>query len=93
MEWVAEGKAVYDEPQTAFVASFVGENNSFAGPVSKVTDGMGQLDTPAGPLRGRIASAVQGRLRVGDRAMLFVRPEALFVGDDGEGGLHGPNML
>ncbi|MGD9511927.1 MAG: ABC transporter ATP-binding protein, partial [Geminicoccaceae bacterium] len=80
IDQVADGRTIYDDPSTAFVASFVGENNSFNGQVSAAADGMARLDTPAGPLRGRIATAARGRLRPGDRAMLFVRPEALAVG-------------
>jgi spermidine/putrescine transport system ATP-binding protein len=77
IEQIAEGRTLYDDPATAFVASFVGENNTFTGQVVAAADGMARLDTPAGPLRGRIASAAHGRLKPGDRAMLFIRPESL----------------
>ena len=33
IEQVGDGKTIYDQPATAFVASFVGENNPFAGTV------------------------------------------------------------
>ena len=77
IEQIADGRTLYDNPASAFVASFVGESNTFTGQVIAVADGMAKLDTAAGPLRGRIASAAQGRLKPGDRAMLFVRPESL----------------
>ena len=35
IQQVADGKTIYDEPATAFVASFVGENNPFAGTVTR----------------------------------------------------------
>src|SRR5690242_9463592 len=35
IQQVADGRNVYDEPETAFVASFVGENNPFPGTVTK----------------------------------------------------------
>src|SRR5512138_1889049 len=35
IEQVGDGKVVYDAPRTAFVASFVGENNPFPGRVTK----------------------------------------------------------
>ena len=92
IDQIADGRTIYDDPSTAFVASFVGENNSFTGQVSATADGMARLDTPAGPLRGRIASAAQGRLRAGDRAMLFVRPESLAlagIGVEGEDSVTG----
>src|SRR5437868_14651068 len=73
IEQVGDGKAVYDEPRTAFVASFVGENNPFAGRVSKADKSGAVIDTPFGPLRGRNPLGV----KAGDKAILFVRPEAL----------------
>src|SRR5215470_6232765 len=39
IEQVGDGKTIYDQPATAFVASFVGENNPFAGRVLAVDDG------------------------------------------------------
>jgi spermidine/putrescine transport system ATP-binding protein len=62
IEQVGDGKAVYDEPRTSFVASFVGENNPFAGRVAKAD---------------RTGAVVEE----GDKAILFVRPEALRVGE------------
>ena len=85
VDQIADGRTIYDDPATAFVASFVGENNTFAGQVGAVADGMARLDTATGPLRGRIATAALGRLRPGDRAMLFVRPEALAPGGSERG--------
>ena len=35
LEQVGDGRAVYDHPETAFVASFVGESNRFAGTVAE----------------------------------------------------------
>lgn len=76
IEQVGDGKAVYDEPRTAFVASFVGENNPFAGHVAKADKSGAVIDTPFGPLRGRNPLGV----KPGDKAILFVRPEALKLG-------------
>jgi spermidine/putrescine transport system ATP-binding protein len=76
IEQVADGKAVYDDPATAFVASFVGENNPFAGRVVAAADGAALVETPFGRLRGRNRNA----LKAGDEAILFVRPEAFTLG-------------
>ena len=73
IQQVADGKAVYDQPSTPFVASFVGENNPFPGKVSRADATGAVVDTPFGPLRGRNP---QG-LKAGDKAILFVRPEVL----------------
>ncbi len=72
IQQVADGRAVYDEPETAFVASFVGENNPFPGTVTKADGEFAVVETGFGPLRGRNP---QG-LREGARAILFVRPES-----------------
>jgi spermidine/putrescine transport system ATP-binding protein len=76
IEQIGEGKVVYDAPKTAFVASFVGENNPFPGRVSKADGSGAVIDTAFGPLRGRNPMGV----KAGDRAILFVRPEALRLG-------------
>ncbi|MPT25077.1 MAG: ABC transporter ATP-binding protein, partial [Starkeya sp.] len=73
IEQVGDGRAVYAEPRTPFVASFVGENNRIRGRVSAVEDGFATLDTPLGALKGRNPVA----LGVGQEALLFVRPEAM----------------
>jgi spermidine/putrescine transport system ATP-binding protein len=77
IEQVGTGREVYDDPATAFVASFVGENNSFTGTVKSVSDGFAMVTTEFGELRARIATAARGGLKTGDKAMVFVRPEAL----------------
>jgi spermidine/putrescine transport system ATP-binding protein len=76
IEQVGDGKSVYDNPTTGFVASFVGENNPFAGKVMALENGDAILDTPLGRLRGRNTRSV----KVGDDAILFVRPEAFRLG-------------
>jgi spermidine/putrescine transport system ATP-binding protein len=76
IEQVGPPDTVYAEPATAFVASFVGETNVFAGRVTAATDGTATVETPLGPLRG----AAGARLSPGDRAMLFVRPERIALG-------------
>lgn len=76
IEQVGDGKSVYDNPATPFVASFVGENNAFPGTVKTAANGHAVLETAFGPLRGRN----QGKLKAGDKAVLFVRPESLRLG-------------
>jgi len=76
IQQVADGKTIYDEPDTTFVASFVGENNPFTGKVKKADKTGAVIDTPFGPLRGRNPKG----LKAGDSAILFVRPESLQLG-------------
>jgi len=72
IQQVADGKSVYDDPKTAFVASFVGENNAFAGTVTRADGDYAVVETAFGPLRGRNSHG----LRPGGRAILFIRPES-----------------
>jgi spermidine/putrescine transport system ATP-binding protein len=73
IQQIGDGHTIYNRPQTAFVASFVGENNPFFGKVTRADADFAEVETGFGPLRG---CNVQ-RLKAGDRAILFVRPEAL----------------
>ena len=74
IEQVADGTTIYDRPQTAFVASFVGENNLFKGQIEQIDKGSAVLGTAAGPIRARLGDQA---LAVGDNAFVFVRPESL----------------
>ena len=73
IQQIGSGPDIYKNPKTAFVASFVGENNAFPGKVVKTDEQYAAVETAFGPLRGRNP----GGLRVGDKAILFVRPEIL----------------
>jgi len=85
IEQVADGKTIYDDPATPFVASFVGENNVFRGKVKTTTDGHALITTNrSGELRGRIAGSAKDGFREGDEAMLFIRPEALSIAPDSD---------
>ena len=81
IEQVAGGNELYDRPASAFVASFVGENNAFPGRVSAVAAGQATVATDVGPLRA--ACGAGKPLRPGDAAIVFVRPEALQLGPEG----------
>ncbi len=83
IEQIGDGRTIYDDPASAFVASFVGENNAFAGRVSAIRDGMALVETAVGSLAARIATAAKGRLQPGAEAMLFIRPEALDIDAEG----------
>ncbi|MFO1035585.1 MAG: ABC transporter ATP-binding protein [Geminicoccaceae bacterium] len=77
IEQIADGRTIYDDPATAFVASFVGENNAFKGRCTAIADGIAEVATDVGALRARVATAAKGRLKPGDETMVFVRPEKL----------------
>ncbi|MCA3575079.1 MAG: ABC transporter ATP-binding protein [Aestuariivirga sp.] len=77
IQQVSDGKNVYDHPDTPFVASFVGENNPFAGKVTQADSSFAVVETAHGALRGRNPKG----LKAGDKAILFVRPESFVLGE------------
>ncbi|SLN41324.1 Spermidine/putrescine import ATP-binding protein PotA [Roseovarius albus] len=89
IDQIADGKTIYNDPATAFAASFVGENNVFRGKVAKVMGNEVMISTNrSGDLVSRVSTANQGKLNVGDDAMMFIRPEALALAPDGASGDH-----
>ena len=83
VEQVGTGDEIYSAPQTAFVASFVGEVNRLEGRIAARADGMAEIETGLGRFRGRNP---QG-LDLGQPAVIFIRPESMQLGA-GENRLH-----
>ncbi|WP_323783572.1 ABC transporter ATP-binding protein [Leisingera sp.] len=87
IDQIADGKTIYNDPATAFAASFVGENNVFRGKVKRVMGNEALIATNrSGDLLARISTANQGRMSEGDEAMMFIRPEAFALAGDGAAG-------
>jgi spermidine/putrescine transport system ATP-binding protein len=86
IEQVGAGKEIYDDPATAFVASFVGENNDLAGTVKAVNGSGAVVSTAVGDVPARVATAARGSLKPGDSAMVFIRPENFTVAEAGASG-------
>jgi len=76
LEQVADADLLYAEPATPFVATFVGEQNVLRGTVASLTDDFTGVDTPVGRIEGRI----KGPLRIGEEALVMVRPERITLG-------------
>ncbi len=81
VEQISDGTTIYDEPDTAFVASFVGENNRFEGKVSAVSGGVVTVDTPEGTIHARTSNNADAKVGAGDDVFVFVRPEAIQFGN------------
>jgi len=80
IEQVGNGTDIYDAPDTAFVASFVGENNVFEGTVRELSNGSALVETPHGDFSARTSAHTAGTpLKAGDASMVFVRPESLRI--------------
>ncbi|MFW8633520.1 ABC transporter ATP-binding protein [Cribrihabitans pelagius] len=89
IDQIADGKTIYNDPATAFAASFVGENNVFRGKVKRIAGEEALIATNrSGDLVARISTANRGRLKEGGDAMLFIRPEAFALAPDGRSGDH-----
>lgn len=72
IQQVADPITLYRDPQTAFVASFVGENNAIQGKVERIDSGIAEIHCgELGVLKGRVQSSVA----IGEEATLFIRPE------------------
>ncbi len=83
IEQVSDGNTIYDRPESAFVASFVGENNSYSGKVEKVDADYAVVATESGSFRVRHGKRNgEGQLSVGDSAYVFVRPESIKFDDN-----------
>jgi spermidine/putrescine transport system ATP-binding protein len=82
LEQVGASDGVYNHPETAFVASFVGENNAFRGRITKLERGIAIIDSPSGPIRCRNPKM----LEPGDWSTAFVRPETVFIADETNNG-------
>lgn len=78
IEQVGDGTAVYDAPESSFVASFVGENNLITGKVIDTPENYAVVETALGSIRAR-NSKRKGvcQLHKGDDAFVFVRPESM----------------
>lgn len=73
----APPKQLYDEPESAFVAEFVGENNRLSGTLVSRDGGRGSIQTDAGIM---VASRLSPQVRIGDKVLLYVRPERASIG-------------
>jgi len=80
LQQVGAPRDLYDNPETPFVARFVGETNVLAGRVTAIESDIATLQTPQGLFRGRVGYG----LSVGTTAKLYVRPEALEHAAEGE---------
>jgi len=68
--------ALYSDPGSEFVASFVGEANAIGGEVSGLADGGFKVKTEGGTIRAFAA----GSFRAGDAVRVLIRPEDVTVG-------------
>jgi spermidine/putrescine transport system ATP-binding protein len=71
IEQVGTADAIYRDPASAFVATFVGESNVLPGRIAEAADGRAVIETA----HGRLAARNPHGLAIGAAAELVVRPE------------------
>ncbi len=76
-EQVGSGQDLYYRPQTAFVASFVGDSNRWRGTVERTQGDTVELRTDTGLI---MRAAAKGATTKGATVDIFVRPEAIRIG-------------
>lgn len=70
---------LYNDPNTPFVAQFVGDNNAWNGIIRQSENEIAEVETTEGNLfRTKLREAMQP----GDRVNLFLRPEAMLIQPD-----------
>lgn len=78
-EQVGTPQALYYQPQTPFVAGFVGANNRVKGRATAVN---GDLVTLTGDDGMTLSTRASGRVQAGDQVEAFVRPEVASLARD-----------
>ena len=75
VEQIAAPEALYEEPERAFVARFIGENNRLHGRVVTAKGGLCEVETG----RERIRALQIADCKPGDEVTLSIRPERVVV--------------
>ena len=76
IQQLAPPPALYEEPQNAFVAAFIGENNRLMGRISHLNGSSCTVDLDSGGKVEALAVNVGG---VGERTTLSLRPERVLI--------------
>ena len=84
IQQLADPVTLYEKPENAFVAQFIGENNRLGGIVKGVSNDVASVELDNGDLVKALAVNVEGK---GARSMLSVRPERCVVSTKKTAGL------
>ncbi len=87
IQQLAAPDALYEKPENAFVASFIGENNRLTGKVTAMNGQTCSVEVDAG---GSVQALVVNVDGIGSRSTLSLRPERVFI-NPGEGSC--PNVF
>ncbi|MDF1721487.1 MAG: ABC transporter ATP-binding protein [Minwuia sp.] len=70
---------LYERPDNAFVAQFIGENNKLIGKVTAVDGDQCSVELDSGE---KVAAMSISHAGVGQKSMLSIRPERVMIGDE-----------
>ncbi len=82
IQQLAQPDVLYEEPENAFVAAFIGENNRLRGTVAKAANGSVQVKLPTGEQVSALPINVRGVK--GEETTLSLRPERVVVNPRGK---------
>ena len=85
LEQVTTPDVIYNNPATAFVASFVGETNRLQGTITSIDGEYAVLNTAFGPFSCKNPQ----RMSKGEKATILTRPETVFLTEEP----NAPNLL
>ncbi|MEM1383438.1 MAG: ABC transporter ATP-binding protein [Pseudomonadota bacterium] len=87
IQQLAAPEDLYERPDNAFVAQFIGENNKLNGKVAAVDGGQVRIALDNGP---EVSALAVNCGRAGERTMLSIRPERVIIGaEDAPNALQG----
>ena len=75
VQQLASPEALYEEPENAFVAQFIGENNTLVGDIKEATNGICKVEVH-GTTLDALAVNIDG---IGNQSTLSLRPERVTV--------------
>jgi putative spermidine/putrescine transport system ATP-binding protein len=78
IQQLADPTTLYERPENAFVARFIGENNTLGGKVTGIDGTTATVELDGGPTVRALAVNCGA---VGTKTMLSVRPERILIGD------------
>ncbi|MEM1276464.1 MAG: ABC transporter ATP-binding protein [Pseudomonadota bacterium] len=78
IQQLADPETLYERPENAFVAQFIGENNKLSGRVTAISGEAAKVQLENGPEVDALAVNCAGE---GKPTMLSIRPERVVIGD------------
>ena len=85
IQQLADPATLYERPDNAFVAQFIGENNQLHGKVTAIDGGVASIELAD---KQRVQALAVNCAGVGQNTMMSIRPERVLIGD-----ASAPNMM